>query len=110
MSVWTLYDGAEPLGEVHIEEADFPSLFGRFKPTPAFEPWRPRFDEHSRLAGCTEDDDSEETVRRFEEHWAAMSAPLRLVDPDGVELKAFLLYIDGDDAGFRGSYDAFDEP
>ncbi len=85
----------EVLGEIVIDEADFPWLYGRFEPTTAFGAVRPWFEESSALL------DAEE-YERFDTSYERIAAALSLV-------AEFLLHIDGGRASFRWSDEPFDE-
>ncbi|MEK2493331.1 hypothetical protein WN990_27620 [Kitasatospora purpeofusca] len=91
----------EVLGEIVIDEADFPWLQGRFEPTAAFGAVRPWFEESSALL------DAEE-YERFDTSYRRIAAALSLVAPAG-PVAEFLLHIDGGRASFRWSDEPFDE-
>ncbi|MET9750381.1 hypothetical protein ABZZ92_32450 [Streptomyces ardesiacus] len=93
--------GAE-IGEISIDDADFPWLSGRFRAGPAYGAVRDLF---ARELALVEQDDDEhraewETVHR------EIGRRVRLVSPDG-PVAEFLLHIDGDRAWFRWSEKPF---
>ncbi|WP_371494175.1 hypothetical protein OG871_03615 [Kitasatospora sp. NBC_00374] len=91
----------EPLGEIVIEEADFPWLHGRFVPGPAFPVVEPLF---IRSAALAEAEDWEAFDQVYEEIRRAVS----LRSPSG-PVAEFLLHIEGDRAWFRWSDEPFDD-
>ncbi|MEU6227022.1 hypothetical protein [Streptomyces sp. NPDC047042] len=99
--VWRLERGGESLGEIVIEEADFPWLSGRFVPEPAFAEVEPWFVEAIALMEAEEYD-------RFEDAYERIARTLTLVAPAG-PVAEFLLHIEGDRADFRWSDEPFDE-
>lgn len=92
------------IGEILIEDADFPWLSGRFRAGPAFGAVRDLFARE--LALVTQDG----AEHRAE--WEAVSAEIerrvRLVSPDG-PVAEFLLHIEGDRAWFRWSDEPFEQ-
>jgi hypothetical protein len=102
--VWQLVarDGSV-LGEIAIEEADFPWLRGRFTARPAYADVRPLFERESALL---------ERIDEAEEEWEAAYAAIReavsLHAPPGRPVAEFLLHIEGDEAWFRWSEEPFD--
>ncbi|BET45727.1 hypothetical protein RGQ21_07090 [Kitasatospora aureofaciens] len=91
------------IGEILIEDADFPWLSGRFRAGPAYGAVRDLF---VRELALVEGDGAE---RRAE--WEAVRAEIerrvRLVSPDG-PVAEFLLHIEGDRAWFRWSDEPFE--
>jgi hypothetical protein len=98
--VWHLHSGDVPVGEILIDEADFPWLSGRFTAAPAFDALRELF---ARELALTEDL-GEEWERVYDEIRRRVS----LTSPDG-PVPEFLLHIEGDRAWFRWSDKPFDE-
>ncbi|MDG9719534.1 hypothetical protein [Streptomyces sp. DH24] len=103
--VWQVRCGTESVGEILIEEADFPWLSGRFVPGPAYDGVRELF---ARELALTERDD--------DDHWTEWEAAydeirrrVTLSSPDG-PVPEFLLHIDGDQAWFRWSDVPHDAP
>ncbi len=96
--VWRLVRQEELLGEVVVDEADFPWLHGRFVPTPAFDEVKPWFDESLSLVEAEE-------FERFDEVYDRIAHTLSLVAPSG-PVAEFLLHIEDGRAWFRWS----DEP
>ncbi|MEV5970458.1 hypothetical protein [Streptomyces sp. NPDC051921] len=99
--VWKLVRQEEPLGEIVIDEADFPWLHGQFVPTTAFGEVKPWFDESLVLLEAEE-------YERFDDAYERISGALSLVAPSG-PVAEFLLHIDGGRAWFRWSDEPFDE-
>ncbi|MEU4980086.1 hypothetical protein [Streptomyces sp. NPDC021969] len=89
------------IGEIRIDEADFPWLSGRFRAGPAYGAVRDLFARELALA---EADDAEHWTR-WEAVYDEIERRVRLVSPDG-PVAEFLLHIKGDRAWFRWS----DEP
>ncbi|MCX5329335.1 hypothetical protein [Streptomyces sp. NBC_00140] len=98
--VWHLHSGDVPVGEILIDEADFPWLSGRFTAAPAFDTLRELF---ARELALTEDP-GEEWERVHDEVRRRVS----LTSPEG-PVPEFLLHIEGDRAWFRWSDKPFDE-
>lgn len=99
--VWRLMREQELLGEIVIDEADFPWLNGQFVPTPGFDEVRPWFAESLALL------DAEE-YERFDTAYDRIAGALSLVAPEG-PVAEFLLHISEDRAWFRWSDEPFDE-
>ncbi|MEU6380709.1 hypothetical protein [Streptomyces sp. NPDC046909] len=102
--VWHLrhpHSGDEPVGEILIDDADFPWLSGRFTAAPAFDALRELF---ARELALVEGGEGEEWERVYDEIRRRVS----LCSPDG-PVPEFLLHIDGDRAWFRWSDEPFDE-
>jgi hypothetical protein len=93
--------GAE-IGEILIDDADFPWLSGRFRAGPAFGGVEDLFARELALA--ERDDDGHRA------DWEAVHAEIgrrvRLVSPDG-PVAEFLLHIQGERAWFRWSDEPF---
>ncbi|MFB8173539.1 hypothetical protein ACFC60_36885 [Kitasatospora purpeofusca] len=98
---WRLVREGEVLGEIVIDEADFPWLHGRFVPTAAFGAVRAWFEESLALL------DAEE-YERFDVSYERIAGALSLVAPAG-PVAEFLLHVDGGRAWFRWSDEPFDE-
>jgi hypothetical protein len=101
--VWQLHSGDGPVGEILIDEADFPWLSGRFAATPAFEPLRELFARELALVERLEAEPDE-----WERAYGEIRRRVSLISPDG-PVPEFLLHIDGDTAWFRWSDKPFDE-
>lgn len=99
--VWRLHSGEEPIGEILIDDTDFPWLSGRFRATPAFVPLRELF---ARELALVEGEQIEEWERVYDEVRRRVS----LTSPDG-PVPEFLLHIEGDAAWFRWSGKPFDD-
>ncbi|MFE7957516.1 hypothetical protein [Streptomyces sp. NPDC057413] len=96
--VWHLRGEAGALGQIAVDDSDFPWLHGRFTAGPAFDSVRALFERELELADA--------------EDWAGWERVLDDIDravtlhaPHG-PVAAFLLHIEGDRAWFRWS----DEP
>ena len=99
--VWRLERGKELLGEIVIEDADFPWLNGRFVSGPAFVEVQPWFAE---LLALVESEDHE----RFDDAYDRIARALTLVSPAG-PVAEFLLHIQGGRAWFRWSDEPFED-
>jgi hypothetical protein len=102
--VWRLLRGEELLGEIVIEDGDFPWLSGRFRPQPAFAEVKPLFDEELGLVESGSDED----IEAWESVYERITGSLSLVAPHGL-VPEFLLHIQGDEAWFRWSDEPFDD-
>ncbi|MEU3841394.1 hypothetical protein AB0E88_15350 [Streptomyces sp. NPDC028635] len=96
--VWRLTGAAGAIGEVVVEEADFPWLRGRFTAGPAFGSVRGLFERELALA----DDEDRDAWERV---WDDIARAVTLHAPHG-PVAEFLLHIEDDRAWFRWS----DEP
>ncbi|WP_327319987.1 hypothetical protein [Streptomyces sp. NBC_01235] len=94
-------DGGEDIGEIAVAEADFPWLSGRFSAGRAYDAVEPLF---TRELALMEDEDREA--------WEVVQAEIRrrvsMISPRG-PVPEFLLHIQGDEAWFRWSDEAFEE-
>ncbi|MGQ4389913.1 hypothetical protein [Streptomyces sp. SAS_270] len=99
--VWRLMRQEDLLGEIVIDEADFPWLNGRFVPTPTFEEVKPWFDESLALLEAEE-------YERFDDSYDRIADTLSLVAPSG-PVAEFLLHISDARAWFRWSDEPFDD-
>ncbi|SME92493.1 hypothetical protein [Streptomyces sp. Amel2xC10] len=100
-------DGEERVGEIRIDDADFPWLSGRFGPGPEFAAVAPFFARELALleAGLeVEGYDWQEWERAYDE----VRRRVRLVSPSG-PVAEFLLHIQGDEAWFRWSDEPFED-
>lgn len=101
--VWQVR-GDEPVGEILIDEADFPWLSGRFTPGPGYAAVRDLFVRELALL--------ERDLGEGREEWEAVHEEIRrrvsLSSPDG-PVAEFLLHVDGDRAWFRWSDEPFGE-
>ncbi|MFE4368734.1 hypothetical protein ACFRMN_10915 [Streptomyces sp. NPDC056835] len=87
----------QPVGDIAIEDADFPWLSGHFTPGPGFAAVRPLFDrELSLLDRVNEEPDA------WEAAYDDVVRAVTLVSPDG-PVPEFLLHIQHDQAWFRWS-------
>ncbi|MFJ3308888.1 hypothetical protein ACIPSA_38750 [Streptomyces sp. NPDC086549] len=101
-SVWRVRSGGEAVGEILIDDMDFPWLSGKFTPGPGFDSVRHLFVRELALA--ERDDDWEQWERAYDEIRRRVS----LSSPDG-PVPEFLLHIEGDRAWFRWSDEPFDD-
>ncbi|MGW3405330.1 hypothetical protein [Streptomyces zhihengii] len=99
--VWRLMRREEMLGEIVIDEADFPWLHGHFIPTPTFGEVRPWFDESLALMEAEE-------YQQFDTAYDRIANTLSLVAPSGA-VAEFLLHISDDRAWFRWSDEPFED-
>ncbi|KUN13800.1 hypothetical protein AQI96_09375 [Streptomyces canus] len=103
-AVWRIRSGDEPVGDILIDEADFPWLSGRFTAGPGFTAVRELF---ARELALVEEDD-EERLQEWEEAYDEVRRHVSLHAPGG-PVPEFLLHIEGDRAWFRWSDEPFDE-
>jgi hypothetical protein len=106
-SAWTITQHDELVGVIDVDDFDWPWLYGVFKPTPAFDRFRERFDEERRLIEETAFDSVEEV-----EAWESIQRSLRadglcLRRPDGTAVAEFILHVDDHRAWFRYSDEPF---
>lgn len=90
------------IGEIVIDDADFPWLSGRFRAGPGYGAVRDLFARELALA---EADDAEHWTH-WEAAYAEIERRVRLVSPEG-PVAEFLLHIRGDRAWFRWSDEPF---
>jgi hypothetical protein len=102
--VWRLLRGEAIIGEVHITDADFPWLNGRFVPRDGFEDVRPLFEAELALV----DHEGELDIETWESIYKQITDTLAFVKADGTPVAEFLLHIKDDDAWFRWSDEPFD--
>jgi len=100
--VWRVRGGGEAVGEILIDDVDFPWLAGTFTAGPGFEAVRELFARELALA--ERDDDREEWERVYGE----IGRRVALSSPDG-PVAEFLLHIEGDRAWFRWSDEPFED-
>ncbi|MDQ0766413.1 hypothetical protein QFZ32_000924 [Streptomyces canus] len=103
-AVWKVRSGDEAVGDILIDEADFPWLAGRFTAGPGFAGVRELF---ARELALVEEDD-EERQQQWEEAYDEVRRRVSLHAPGG-PVPEFLLHIEGDRAWFRWSDEPFDE-
>lgn len=94
--VWRLVRGDEPIGEIHVDDGDFPWLSGAFTPAPGFADVKPLFDAELDLIEA----DRHEDVPAWERLIEQISSSLALVSPDG-PVADFILHIREGRASFR---------
>ncbi|MYR39461.1 hypothetical protein [Streptomyces sp. DvalAA-19] len=109
-TIWRLRRGTDLVGEIAVDDADFPWLYGRFIPGPAFEPAvRQLFDRELVLMERLEEDESDESAEAWERVYGEVNRTFALVGPAGAAVAEFLLHIQGDRAWFRWSDTPFSE-
>jgi hypothetical protein len=102
-AVWHIRSGDEPVGEIAIDEADFPWLSGRFTPGPGYASVRDLFARELALVERIDED-----VEEWEAAYDEIRRRVSLCSPDG-PVAEFLLHIEGDRAWFRWSEEPFEE-
>ncbi|MET7571009.1 hypothetical protein ABZT04_21290 [Streptomyces sp. NPDC005492] len=100
--VWQVRGGEESVGEILIDDADFPWLSGEFTPGPAFDAVRDLFIRERELVEADDD------PSLWEEAYDEIRRRVTLTSPDG-PVPEFLLHIEGERAWFRWSDEPFDE-
>ncbi len=93
---WSLMDDDRFLALLTVTDSDFPWLNATLAPAPAFESWRPVFDDERRALDKIDDD-----PEAWEAAYDIVGNALTLRDPDGNDVEAFLLHINGDAAWWR---------
>ena len=101
--VWHVHGEDGPVGEIRIDEADFPWLSGHFTPGPGYASVRELFARELALL-----DGLDEHVEDWEAAYAEIERRVSLSSPDG-PVAEFLLHIDGDRAWFRWSDEPFED-
>lgn len=96
-------DGAE-VGEILIDDVDFPWLSGRFTAGPGFEAVRELFARELALMDLDDEDRWEE----WEQTYDQIAKRVSLIAPDG-PVPEFLLHIEGERAWFRWNDEPFEE-
>ncbi|MFJ8630679.1 hypothetical protein [Streptomyces sp. NPDC093568] len=102
--VWQVRGGDEPVGEILVDEADFPWLSGHFTPGPGYAAVRDLFARELALLERDQDELWEEWEAAYDE----IRRRVTLSSPDG-SVAEFLLHIEGDRAWFRWSEEPFEE-
>ncbi|WP_367318995.1 hypothetical protein [Streptomyces sp. HUAS ZL42] len=102
--VWCVHSGEQRVGEILIDEADFPWLSGEFTAGPAFAAVEELFVRELALA----DRDDDGHLEEWETVYHEIRRRVSLSSPDG-PVPEFLLHIEGDRAWFRWSDEPFDE-
>jgi hypothetical protein len=104
--VWQVRGDDGTVGEILIDDADFPWLSGRFTAGPAFGAVQELFARELALA----ERDDEEHWEQWETAYDEIRRRVSLSSPDG-PVPEFLLHIAGDRAWFRWSDEPFaDDP
>ncbi|MFF6956165.1 hypothetical protein [Streptomyces sp. NPDC008317] len=98
--VWQLRRAEEVVGEIVIEESDFPWLSGRFVAAEGFVEVKSLFDRELVLLEAEDLEEWDAVVGEICER-------LQLVGPAG-PVAEFLLHIDGERAWFRWSDEPFE--
>ncbi len=97
-AVWHVSGGGEAVGEILIDEADFPWLAGRFTPGPGYEAVRDLFARELALL----ERDQEAEVEAWEAAYDGIRSRVSLSSPDG-PVAEFLLHIEGTERGSGGA-------
>jgi hypothetical protein len=103
--LWTLVKGDEVVGEILVDDHDFPWFFGRFTAAPGFAEVRHLFEAEATLSGLMQDDDS--VYPAWEAAYLQIRAAVELCGPSGTPVAEFLLHIDGEHVGFRWTDEPF---
>ncbi|MCC5477599.1 hypothetical protein ACFV2N_07040 [Streptomyces sp. NPDC059680] len=103
--LWRVRAGEEAVGDIVIDQADFPWLSGTFTAGPGFAAVRDLFARDLALLEQADELGWEEWERAYDEVRRRVS----LSSPDG-PVAEFLLHIEGDRAWFRWSEEPFAEP
>jgi hypothetical protein len=101
---WTLrrrHDG-QVLADLVVTGDDFPWLNARVNPREGLADVRPLFAEDLRLLDRIDDD-----VESWERAYRAIRQAVTLRDPEGHEVREFLLHIDGAEAWWRWTDEPF---
>ncbi|MGW1952615.1 hypothetical protein ACWCPI_07580 [Streptomyces sp. NPDC001920] len=102
--VWRVGSGDGPVGEIVIDEADFPWLWGRFTPGPGYAGVRDLFARELALL----ERDYDEVWEAWEAAYDEIRRRVSLSSPKG-PVAEFLLHIEGDRAWFRWSEQPFED-
>ncbi|MER6579158.1 hypothetical protein [Nonomuraea sp. NPDC001023] len=102
--VWRLFRGEIPIGEIHVADADFPWLNGRFVAGDGFENVRHLFEAEFALI----DHEGELDVEAWELAYKQITDAITLVKADGTPVAEFMLHIKDTEAWFRWSDEPFD--
>ncbi|MFF7215066.1 hypothetical protein ACFZAU_31760 [Streptomyces sp. NPDC008238] len=107
---WRVLSDGEPVGDITVEEADFPWLSGRFTPAPAFARVGPLFARELDLmqTAMTAPAEDDEPWAAWEAAYAEVRRAVTLSSPSG-PVAEFLLHIEDDQAWFRWSDEPFDD-
>jgi hypothetical protein len=93
-----LKEGEKVLGQILVEGADQPWFLGTFKPTPAFEAYRPLFAREQELVT----DDSEDCQKEWENLQEINFSLLLLEEVEtGEKIENMLLHVQGKNTWFR---------
>ncbi|MGX4731998.1 hypothetical protein [Kitasatospora griseola] len=98
---WRLVHGEDLVGEIRIDDADFPWLHGEFTPGPGWPGFAPRFAECRELAEAEEWD-------AWGRIHLTLEQELTLHAPEG-PMAEFLLHIEPPRAWFRFSEEPFED-
>lgn len=101
--VWRVRSGEEPVGDILIDDADFPWLSGRFTAGTAFDGVRELFARELALMEL----DDETGWEEWETVHDQIQRRVSLIAPGG-PVPEFLLHIEGDRAWFRWSDEPFE--
>ncbi|AZQ32448.1 hypothetical protein EJ357_02485 [Streptomyces cyaneochromogenes] len=102
--VWHVRGGDGPVGEILIDDADFPWLSGRFTPGPGYAAVRDLFARELALL----ERDLDEGRGEWEAVYDEIRRGVSLSSPEG-PVAEFLLHVDGYRAWFRWSDEPFED-
>lgn len=103
--VWQLRRDGQAIADLVVTGGDFPWLNATLRASPGFEEIRPLFQQE--LAAL---EHIEEDLAAWDNAYERIRAAITLHQPDGHPVPEFLLHIDGLDAWWRWSDEAFDPP
>ncbi|GAB7106391.1 hypothetical protein JCM4814A_47050 [Streptomyces phaeofaciens JCM 4814] len=101
-------DGEGPVGEIVVDDADFPWLSGRFGAGPAYAAVEPFFARELELLEANLEERADDTRQEWEEAYDEIRRRVSLVSPRG-PVAEFLLHIQGEQAWFRWSDEPFED-
>jgi hypothetical protein len=99
---WLLQHNDLILGDLFPYDWDFPWVYCKFTPTPAFAPYRALFDEEALLSDEADSDDKWQAWEQLYNEIDALGLQLIPQTADDKRVFNFLLHIDGGEAWFRG--------
>ncbi len=101
-TVYLLEKGGVLLGRMPLREVELFAIHCNFEPTPAFEPYRPLFDEDASLAHQMAEDDAPELMEKADAVLDRIQALNLLVRREGGGVhREILIGIEGSRADFR---------
>jgi hypothetical protein len=107
--IWQVRSGEERVGEIVIDDADFPWLSGGFTPGPAYDDTlRALFARELELVEGLAERGEDAPADAWEKVYDEICRRVSLCSPDG-PVPEFLLHIEDDRAWFRWSDEPFEE-